>query len=276
MLKDFKNPLVWIPAALAVCVLVLAAIAGFQGFAATYRWLEVTAALLASALIIGITGLFFFGLPAAPVPPAASTPAIAPLPSPASTPPPTDPDRGVANAVAFNAVIFVVLGFAAIVAATPRWVVGSFWGGTFLLAGGFVGLLFGIPLHVDKDGTSSTNLMVDTANAASKLVAGATLAQLKPIYQHFQSMTAYLGYCLECCANDWYRNGAARNYNSSLAGGIILYFSLAGFLAGILLPKFFFDTSPPAPSPVAPTRPASVAESQAPGPAPETEAGAPG
>jgi hypothetical protein len=226
MSVNLKHLLIW-SAVLAVAAFALAAIAGFEGFAHSYRWLEVTAALLGSALIIGLAGYAFFI-------------------------PPIEPGRGVANAVAFNAVIFITVGFAAIVAATPRWAVGSFWGGACLLAGGFVGTLFGIPLHVDKDGSSSTNLMVDTANAASKLVAGATLAQLGTIYHHFQSMTVYLGYCLQCCANDWFPNGAARNYNSSLAGGIILYFSLAGFLAGILLPKFFFDTAdpvPPAPAP---------------------------
>ncbi len=239
MFDAFKNPRIWIPAAVAVCVLALAAIAGYQGLSGAYRWLEITAALQASALIIGLAGLSFFGAPTGFGPPPAPTPST-------GAPPPTtpvSPDRGVANAVAFNAVIFIVLGFAAIIAATPRWVVGSFWAGTCLLAGGFVGMLFGIPLHVDKDGSSSTNLMVDSANAVSKLVAGATLAQLKPIYQHFQAFTAYLAYCLECCANDWYPDKLARNYNSSLAGGIILYFSLAGFLAGILLPKFFsFDS----------------------------------
>lgn len=241
MLTDLKNPLVGGGTVVAVGAFVLATIAGFQGFSHSYRWFEVAAALLASALIISLAGYSFFAVPA-----------------PAG--------RGVANAVAFNAVIFVTLAFAAIVAATPRWVVGSFWGGVCLLAGGFVGMLFGIPLQVDKNGTTSTNLMVDTANAASKLIAGATLVQLGPIYQHFQSATAYLAYGLECCASDWYPNGLPKSYNSSLAGGIILYFSLAGFLAGILLPKFFFDTGE-----AVPAAPNAHSKAQAAAPEPKTD-----
>src|SRR5437016_3566779 len=57
-----------------------------------------------------------------------------------------NPDDSVAPAIAVNITAFLTFAIAAIVAATDKWPIALFWAGAFMLGGGFVGLLFGIPI----------------------------------------------------------------------------------------------------------------------------------
>jgi hypothetical protein len=104
--------------------------------------------------------------------------------------------RSVGGAVAFNSVVFVTLGFCAVIAATPEWPTAIFWAAACLLSGGFIGMLFGVPISAKQ------------ANGAPR-----TSSPRVP----------------RCWGNQ----------NSSFAGGLILYFSILGFLAGMLLSHFY-------------------------------------
>ncbi len=206
------------------------------------RPLEVTAALLAGAITIVTAWLSFF------------TNAFGAGP----TAPPPDRVRG---AIGFNAVVFVVLGLATTVVATAYWPVAVLWAGFCLLGGGFVGLLFGVPLHAtggsksksppaggtagttggasgnaggtagNSGAASQNDLLVSAASTLNKVLTGALVVKYMDIYTEFQKLAQQLTASLQCCGPG----------NSSFAGGLLLYFSTLGFVSGVLLPRFFFQ-----------------------------------
>ena len=198
------------------------AIVGLAAFALTVagavwpsRGDQALAALAASALAISLAAEPLFATPA-----------------PAG-------EEAVRAAISLSTVCFLTLGLSTIVAIADHWAVAILWAGACLLGGGFLGMLFGVPLQ-NRNGQAggSQNLLVQTADTFSKFIAGATLAKFGSIFQRFQDASSYLAQCLQCCQVSWLDKSKGE-YNSSLAGGIILYFSALGFVAGILLTRFY-------------------------------------
>ena|SRR5215472_3996239 len=137
--------------------------------------------------------------------------------------------RSVGGAVAFNSVVFVTLGFCAVIAATPEWPTAIFWAAACLLSGGFIGMLFGVPISAKQANGAPRNLVAESADTVSKFITGFGVAKYQEIFAQFKESAGYLSGSLRCCGNQ----------NSSFAGGLILYFSILGFLAGMLLSHFY-------------------------------------
>ncbi len=149
------------------------------------------------------------------------------------------------SAIAFNAVVFLVIGACGVIVATEQWPIALLWAGAFLLGGGFIGLLFGVPLQAkaqaksdDKDAPKtpqerSRTLLGEAADTFSKFLTGAAAVKYNDIYAEFKKIAHYLATCLQCCKD------SDGGYNSSFAAGLILYFAAVGFVSGILLPQYY-------------------------------------
>jgi hypothetical protein len=176
----------------------------------------------------------------------------------------------VRNAIAFDSIIFTLLGLATAVAAAPQWETALLLSGTCLLIGAFFGLLFGYPQGVatsqpshDTGPSDQTkqqgaplqqdtiqqktparttqippqsmpqkNLIAESASTLGKVIAGFTLAKAGPLIQHFQRICHTVAPALCHQSSD---GGIV------LAGAIILYFFATGFFSGLLLPSYFMS-----------------------------------
>jgi hypothetical protein len=184
----------------------------------------------------------------------------------------------VGNVVAFNAASCIVIGMAAVVAAADRWPVAMLWSGAALFAGVFLGILFGVPYtattvaakrtakhrppsnapalaHATAAATpgppplvredpgapaheenpppppKSQTLLIEAASWFSKFLAGATFAQAKNLMVLFVRISRAVGaYIVVAGPND---------HVAAVGGGLLLYFGLCGFLAGLILPSYF-------------------------------------
>jgi hypothetical protein len=173
--------------------------------------------------------------------------------------------------IAYNATIFVVLGFAVTISAADRWPAALLWAGAALFAGGLLGILFGIPTAADSVsanpsaatsaavaananvalqqqavandqdpppplGVKNHTLLADTAGFLSKFLAGAGIAQFKNILHYFlwlsHSVASY------CILPD------STAHATVVGAGLLTYFGLVGFLSGIILPFFFLKNFP--------------------------------
>jgi hypothetical protein len=177
----------------------------------------------------------------------------------------------VRNAIAFDSIIFTLLGLATAVAAAPQWETALLLSGTCLLIGAFFGLLFGYPQGVatsqpshDTGPSDQTkqqgaplqqdtiqqktparttqippqsmpqkNLIAESASTLGKVIAGFTLAKGGPLIQHFQRICHTVAPAL--CHQSSGDGGIV------LAGAIILYFFATGFFSGLLLPSYFMS-----------------------------------
>ena len=168
----------------------------------------------------------------------------------------------VENFLAYNATIFVALGFAATVTAADKWAVGCLWAGAALFTGATFGILFGVPTATDAVNTKTTQtanddhavaveaatvagtapppppsparshtLLADTAGFVSKFLAGAGLAQFHNILSYFIEISRSVGAYLVLPTGE--------SHATVAAGGILLYFLLIGFLSGLILPYYF-------------------------------------
>jgi hypothetical protein len=167
--------------------------------------------------------------------------------------------------VAFDAVVFVILGSAATVLACGRWETAVLLAGASLMIGGFVGLLFGYPQGVAQQAASqgagaspggsangqaangapdpaqgatrpanapihAQNLVAESAATLGKVITGFTLAKVEGMSTYFWRLTNLIGPAL----------GSADPATSPvLAGVIIAYFLATGFLCGLFLPPYF-------------------------------------
>jgi hypothetical protein len=160
----------------------------------------------------------------------------APLPDP-------NEDGIVKPAIAFNLLVFMVLGFAAIVAATRDWPTAAIWGGGMLLIGGVVGLVFSLPVSVStmapakptESGSASPvspvvsrTVLTQIAGAIVAALSGAILVNLKDLFDLFKAGAHTLAHDL---------NGGT----VSLSAGLISYFLALGFIAGLVLPQYFLQ-----------------------------------
>jgi hypothetical protein len=76
------------------------------------------------------------------------------------------------------------------------------------------------------------SLLAEAAGTLSKLIAGATLVQVKPIFDAFKATSAYISVYL---LQDSPPNGA------TFGGAVLLYFTFLGFLSGLFLPAYFMQ-----------------------------------
>jgi hypothetical protein len=76
------------------------------------------------------------------------------------------------------------------------------------------------------------SLLAEAAGTLSKLIAGATLVQVGPIFRVFKQTSAYVSVYL---LQDSPANGAA------FGGAVLLYFVFLGFLSGLFLPAYFMQ-----------------------------------
>jgi hypothetical protein len=152
--------------------------------------------------------------------------------------------RMVRFVIAFDSVLFIIVGLSATILACDHWEVASLLAGACLLIGGFFGLLFGYPQGVAQQATPKTgetnpqnqnkekNLVAESAATLGKVLTGFTLAKLGTVSGHFWNLCHTLGPAL----------GAQDAATSHVLASVILaYFLSTGFLSGILLPSYFMS-----------------------------------
>jgi len=76
------------------------------------------------------------------------------------------------------------------------------------------------------------SLLAEAGSTLSKLIAGATLVQIKPIFDEFKRASEFISVYL---LQDAPANGA------TLGGAVLLYFIFLGFLSGLFLPAYFMQ-----------------------------------
>jgi hypothetical protein len=146
---------------------------------------------------------------------------------------------GVRFVIAFDSVVFVIVGLAATILSCNHWETAILLAGSCLLIGGFVGLLFGYPQGVAQQAQPLTagaqppardkNLLADSAATLGKVLTGFTLAKASQVSVHYSNLCHTLGPAL----------GAQEP--AVLAGVIVAYFLATGFLSGLLLPPYFMS-----------------------------------
>jgi hypothetical protein len=149
---------------------------------------------------------------------------------------------GVRFVIAFDSVVFVIVGLAATILSCSHWETAVLLAGSCLLIGGFFGLLFGYPQGVAQQAQPLTadpqapardkNLLADSAATLGKVITGFTLAKASQISSYYSSLCHTLGPALGA------QEPAAANV---LAGVIVAYFLATGFLSGLLLPPYFMS-----------------------------------
>ena len=169
--------------------------------------------------------------------------------------------------VAFDAVVFVILGVAATVLACSQWETAVLLAGSSLMIGGFVGLLFGYPQGVAQKAAAlsaspnpqaatangqaangapdpgqgggaapnaapahSQNLVAESAATLGKVITGFTLAKVDTMGGYFGRLVNQIGPAL---------GSSDAGTAPVLAGVIITYFLATGFLCGLFLPPYF-------------------------------------
>jgi hypothetical protein len=151
---------------------------------------------------------------------------------------PGDPN-GVRFVIAFDAVVFIVVGLAATILACANWAAALLLCGASLLTGGFFGLLFGYPQGVAQQtegqaGQPAPNrdktLLAQSAITLGKVLAGFTLAKISPLLSYFWRACGVIGPLL---------GASQQTPDQPLAAVIIAYFFATGFFSGLLLPPYF-------------------------------------
>ena len=141
--------------------------------------------------------------------------------------------------IAYNAVIFIVIGLATLIIACKDWMTPVLMAGGTLLIGGFFGLLFGYPSGVVQQTKSATpqgttsaqdkNLLAESASTLGKIIAGFTLAKSGDLV-HYTS---------RLCHTIAPAFGPDNSTNHLMALAMLVYFLSTGFLSGLLLPSYF-------------------------------------
>lgn len=185
----------------------------------------------------------------------------------------------IGKVIAFDVVIFIVVGLVLVVGAAFRWEAACLCAGACLIGGGIVGLLFGMPLGNAQVTTSSpilneaaktdesnidpknlVNTNVATAAPANKIAGDMMARKLKAAQERVASQTL-LAQTASSLSKLLAGAGLARFHDlltffrytsheisqyidpgmgsSTLGGALILYFTLLGFLSGLFLPAYF-------------------------------------
>jgi hypothetical protein len=179
----------------------------------------------------------------------------------------TDP-LNVRFVIAFDIVIFIIVGLAATILACNHWEPSLLLAGSCLLIGGFFGLLFGYPQGVAQQATTppaatpptqgagvpmpqatpptqatgtppthEKNLLADSAATLGKVITGFTLAKLGQFSVHYSALCHTIGPSLGVPSS----GAQATGTDQVVAGLIIAYFLATGFFSGLLLPPYFMS-----------------------------------
>jgi hypothetical protein len=167
-----------------------------------------------------------------------------------------DPKKDTGLFVGYIAYFAIICGACFIAIATKNWPSIFLIAGGCLGAGFVFGLLFGYPLSdgkkksagpgngaaADRAGAGQAgarpaaasnqsaptgrNLMQQSADSLSKVIAGATLVQYQKIAVEFRAVSWSISRCAgDCCANS----------DKAFGAGVTLYFFTLGFLIGLFL-----------------------------------------
>ena len=176
-----------------------------------------------------------------------------------------DPKSDIGRFVGFFAMVAIVAGCFFIAVATWKWPAAELMAGGCLGAGFIFGLLFGYPISdpqpkpnpnpgpVPGAGGSApagnpvqpaqnatatasrSSLIRQSADALSKIIAGATLVQFRQIAVEFGKVAHAISRCApDCCGGNSIVFGA----------GVELYFLTLGFLTGLLLLPIYHLNQP--------------------------------
>jgi hypothetical protein len=157
----------------------------------------------------------------------------------------SDDPLSVRYVIAFDSVVFIIVGLSATVLACPHWEAALLLSGASLMIGGFFGLLFGYPQGVAQQTKTvrageanqqapnrDKTLLADSAATLGKVITGFTLAKLSTVSTHFANLCNTIGPVL----------GAQDAVATQVLAGVILaYFLATGFLSGLLLPSYFMS-----------------------------------
>ncbi len=157
-------------------------------------------------------------------------------------------NEDVRYVIAYNCVIFIVVGLAGAILSCTEWTVALLLCGSSMLTGGFFGLLFGYPQGVAQQSgaqannlpnqsggsqpASKKNLVAESAETLGKVIAGFTLAKAGRVTADFASLCHTVSPALGV-------QDATVAY--VLAGVTIVYFFAVGFFSGLLLPAYFMS-----------------------------------
>jgi len=156
-----------------------------------------------------------------------------------------DDPLSVRFVIAFDSIVFIVVGLSATVLACNGWETALLLSGACLLVGGFFGLLFGYPqgvaqqdkaIQADQAKPQAPNrdktLLADSAATLGKVITGFTLAKLGAASTQYWNLCKIIGPVLGA------QDAAVAQV---LAAVIIAYFLATGFLSGLLLPSYFMS-----------------------------------
>lgn len=159
--------------------------------------------------------------------------------------------NGVRFVIAFDSVVFIIVGLAAAILACKNWAGALLLCGSCLLTGGFFGLLFGYPQGVAQQTQSprpegrqspepgQTNLqmpnrdktlLAESAVTLGKVLAGFTLAKISDVSGYYWHLCGVMGPLL---------GAQEQTPPQALAAVIMAYFLATGFFSGLLLPPYF-------------------------------------
>jgi hypothetical protein len=157
----------------------------------------------------------------------------------------SDDPLSVRYVIAFDSVVFIIVGLSATVLACPHWEAALLLSGASLMIGGFFGLLFGYPQGVAQQiktvqageanqqaPNRDKTLLADSAATLGKVITGFTLAKLGTVSTEFENLCKTIGPVLGA------QDAVAAQV---LAGVIVAYFLATGFLSGLLLPSYFMS-----------------------------------
>src|SRR5579859_617499 len=148
--------------------------------------------------------------------------------------------------IAFNAVIFIVVGLGILVIFIRDWGTPFFIAGASLLTGGFFGLLFGYPSGVAQQASTQTdptkagavqgriqnkNLLAESASTLGKLLTGFTLAKAQNVVPWLKGV----------CTSIDPAFAQSPHQGKLIASGVLAYFFATGFLSGLFLPSYFMS-----------------------------------
>jgi uncharacterized membrane protein YtjA (UPF0391 family) len=156
----------------------------------------------------------------------------------------SDDPLSVRYVIAFDSVVFIIVGLSATVLACSHWEAALLLSGASLMIGGFFGLLFGYPQGVAQQSKGQAGqadqqapnrdktLLADSAATLGKVITGFTLAKLGTVSAQFGNLCKIIGPVLGA------QDAVAAQV---LAGVIVAYFLATGFFSGLLLPSYFMS-----------------------------------
>jgi hypothetical protein len=149
-----------------------------------------------------------------------------------------DPDQTIPKVVIFDAVCFLTAGLLVVSFWTgPNgrvWAATVIWSLAFVALGGLTGFLFGVPRSRREKGAtaaaSDASPIEQISDWLTKIIVGLGLVNLKELPPKLDVLAHYVGSSVSAAPSD----GAP-----SFALGLIIYFSIFGFMSCYILTQMF-------------------------------------